>query len=88
MVSSEAFVVRWPLLDERFDGNDNSFGSWTSAALRLGNFSIRASHGDDCCVSGHDAVFYFLGKFKRQIWSKTGKKFKGKIKIFCNFFYF
>ena len=33
LVSSETFPVCWPLLDERFDGNDDTFCSGASFAL-------------------------------------------------------
>lgn len=33
LVSGEIVTVCWTLLDERLDGDDDSFGAWTSASL-------------------------------------------------------
>lgn len=73
MVSSEAFAVRRTLLDERLDGDDDTFSLGSRTSLRLGHQQVSTSNGNDCCFPWNDVEQHLLGKSKRQIWQKTSK---------------
>lgn len=65
--------MRRPVLDGRFDGNDNieCFGS--GVALRLEYHTIPTGADDHHRLPGHDVEFNVLGTIFRSLRTETGE---------------
>lgn len=61
LVSSEAIIMRWTVLDGRFNGNDNIECAGSGTALRLEHNAISTGTDDNHRVHGHDVEFDILG---------------------------
>lgn len=73
LVPSEVVIMRWPVLDGRFNGDDDieCFGS--GVALRLEYYTLSTGTDDDHRLLGHDVELYILGTIFGPVWTKTGE---------------
>lgn len=72
LVPSQAVLVRGPVLDGRFNGNDNSQCARTGTTLWLGHYTVSTGAYDHRGFLGHDAKLNVLGAIKRSLWTETG----------------
>lgn len=64
LVSSQAVAVRGPVLDGRFDGDDDTQCVGTGIALRLGHYALSTGADHNGGVLGHDVELDVLGTAK------------------------